>query len=157
MFCVECLKDGDLICTASCDHFIHEWCVGTMKSIDDRRCKICAKNIVVYSVYKEFDLERAIQTVGVPLMIQKLDEVIKLMSGNYQNKMFANLKVSSLIRKSHDDHTANLQKNYEITSEKLELLTIEFRALKFEKKETEMRIRMLEAETQNGHEKEKKI
>lgn len=50
-----------------------------MKSIDDRRCKLCEKNTVVYSVFKEFDLERAIQVTGVPLMIKKLEQIVDLM------------------------------------------------------------------------------
>lgn len=78
LFCLEQLKDTELVCAASCDHFIHEWCVATMKSIDDRRCKLCNKNIVVHSVFKEFDLERAIQIAGVPLIIQKLNEILNL-------------------------------------------------------------------------------
>lgn len=79
LFCLDVLKDSDLVCAASCDHFIHEWCVATMKSIDDRRCKICERNTVVHSVFKEFDLERAIQVTGVPLMIKKLEEIVDLM------------------------------------------------------------------------------
>ena len=79
LFCLELLKDNELVCAASCDHFIHEWCVATMKSIDDRLCKLCEKNTVVHSVFKEFDLERAIQIAGVPLIIQKLNEVLLLM------------------------------------------------------------------------------
>lgn len=78
LFCLEQLKDTELVCAASCDHFIHEWCVATMKSIDDRGCKMCAKNIVVHSFFKEFDLEREIQVVGVPMIIHKLEEIINL-------------------------------------------------------------------------------
>lgn len=89
LFCLDLIKDGDLVCVASCDHWIHEWCVDTMKSMDDRRCKICSRNIVVFSVYKEFDLARATQTVGVPMMIQKLDEVILLMSESCVRKLFS--------------------------------------------------------------------
>lgn len=69
--------------------------------------------------------------------------------------MFFNLIVLLLSRKSRDDHTANLQKNYEIMSEKLERLTISYRALKSEKKNSDKRVRLLEADTQNGNEKEK--
>lgn len=79
LFCLDQLKDSELVCAASCGHFIHEWCVATMKSIDDRRFKICNKNTAVHSVFKEFDLARAVQTAGVPMIIQKLDDVINLM------------------------------------------------------------------------------
>lgn len=79
LFCLKLLKDSDLVCAASCDHSIHEWCVATMKSIDDHRCKICGKITIVHLVFKEFDLERAIQVTGVPLMIKKLDEIVDLM------------------------------------------------------------------------------
>lgn len=50
-----------------------------MKSINERRCKLCDKNIAVHSVFKEFDLERAIQVVGIPKMIDKLSEIIAIM------------------------------------------------------------------------------
>lgn len=78
LFCVESLKDSELICAASCEHFIHEWCLATMRSMGERHCKICEKDIVVHSVFKEFDLGRAIQVAGIPLMIKMLDEIIKL-------------------------------------------------------------------------------
>lgn len=79
LFCLEALKDSELVCAASCDHYIHEWCVPTMKAIEDRRCKVCNRNTVVHSVFKEFDLEKAVQVAGVPIMIQKLNEVIDLL------------------------------------------------------------------------------
>lgn len=79
LFCSEAIKDADLVCEASCDHYIHEWCVATMKSIGDRNCKICDRNTAVHSIFKEFDLERAIQVRGVPAMIGKLNEIIDLM------------------------------------------------------------------------------
>lgn len=79
LFCLEQLKDADLICAASCDHSIHEWCVETMKVMEDRQCKICERNIIVHAVFKEFDLERAVQVKGLPMMIQKLDDIIGLM------------------------------------------------------------------------------
>jgi hypothetical protein len=50
-----------------------------MNSMDDHQCKICEKNILVHLVYKEFDLERAVQVKGVPMMINKLDEITKLL------------------------------------------------------------------------------
>lgn len=78
LFCLEVLKDSDLVCAASCDHFIHEWCVATMKSINERRCKLCKEDTVVQSVFKEFDLERAIHVAGIPKMIRKLEEIIDL-------------------------------------------------------------------------------
>lgn len=65
----------DLVCAASCDHVIHEWCVETMNTIEDRRCKICEKNVLVHLVFKEFDLERAVQMMGVPIIIKKLEEI----------------------------------------------------------------------------------
>lgn len=79
LFCLQEIKDRDLICEASCDHLIHEWCVATMKSIEERRCKLCARNTIVHSVFKEFDQERAVQIAGVPLMIKKLDEIVELL------------------------------------------------------------------------------
>jgi hypothetical protein len=79
LFCLDILKDSELVCAANCDHYIHEWCVVAMKEMGERHCKICKKNIIVHSVFKEFDLERAVQIRGVPLMIQKLDELIGLM------------------------------------------------------------------------------
>lgn len=79
LFCVESLKDSELICAASCDHFVHEWCLATMRSMGERHCKICEKDIVVHSVFKEFDLGRAIQVAGIPVMIKMLEEIIKLM------------------------------------------------------------------------------
>lgn len=79
LFCLDQLKDSELVCSASCDHFIHEWCVEAMKEIRDHHCKLCQKNIIVHSVFKEFDLERSVQIQGVPVMIQKLDELIGLM------------------------------------------------------------------------------
>lgn len=85
LFCLEQLKDSDLICNASCDHFIHEWCVEAMKAIEDRQCKLCEKNIMVQSVFREFDLERAVQVKGLPMMIQKLDNIIELMWDTTEN------------------------------------------------------------------------
>ena len=79
LFCLQQIKDSELVCAASCDHFIHEWCVETMKSMEDRCCKICEKNTVVYSVYKEFDLARGVQVMGIPIVIDKLSEIAELM------------------------------------------------------------------------------
>jgi hypothetical protein len=79
LFCVEQLKDSHLVCAASCDHYIHEWCVEAMKAMGDRHCKICNKMIVVHSVFREFDLERAVQVMGIPMIIQKLDDIVGLM------------------------------------------------------------------------------
>lgn len=87
LYCLDPIKDGDLVCIASCDHQIHEWCVLKMKSLDERKCKIHNRDVIVHSVFKEFNIEREIQIVGVPMMIQKLDEITKLMSENYQNSV----------------------------------------------------------------------
>lgn len=51
----------------------------------------------------------------------------------------------SFYRKSREGRASELQKNFEKISDKLERLHIENRALKFEKKETEMRLKMLES------------
>lgn len=48
-------------------------------------------------------------------------------------------------RKSRDNHSSQLEKSLEKISEKLERLSIEHRALKFEKKEADKRLRQLEA------------
>lgn len=91
LFCLDQLKDTNLVCAASCNHVVHEWCVETMKSMDDRLCKLCQKNTIVHSVFKEFDLERAVQVAGVPMMIQKLDDIIGLMWEDKKNvsKLFS--------------------------------------------------------------------
>lgn len=56
------------------------------------------------------------------------------------------MTISPLFSKSREGHTVELQKNFDKISDKLERLHIEHRALKFEKKETDKRLKMLEGE-----------
>ena len=59
--------------------------------------------------------------------------------------LFENLIIFNLIdRKSRDNRTNELKKDLQKVSDKLERLSIEHRALKFEKNEAEKRLRRLE-------------
>lgn len=33
LFCLAMLREGDLVCTADCEHKIHEWCLDPMKRL----------------------------------------------------------------------------------------------------------------------------
>ncbi|KAG5667245.1 hypothetical protein PVAND_015235 [Polypedilum vanderplanki] len=80
LFCQNEIKDGDLVCTSSCEHFIHEWCIDLMKSSNEHRCRLCHNFIAVYSQFLEFDLSKAVTIKGVNSIVQKLDEIIKIIS-----------------------------------------------------------------------------
>lgn len=51
---------------------------------------------------------------------------------------------TSINRKCRDTKTSELQKNFDKITEKLERLSIEHRAMKFEKRDSEKRLKLLE-------------
>ncbi|KAG5671870.1 hypothetical protein PVAND_002041 [Polypedilum vanderplanki] len=80
LFCQHDIKDGELMCKSSCEHLIHEYCIDVMKSYNEHHCKFCKKIIIVYSHFLEFDLCRAVTINSMITIVEKLDEIVKLMS-----------------------------------------------------------------------------
>lgn len=60
--------------------------------------------------------------------------------------MCESVTFSSIFSKSRDTQQSELQKNFDKIADKLERLSVEHRALKFEKRESEKRLRMLESD-----------
>lgn len=81
LHCLKPLKDKELVCVASCEHYIHEWCIEISNSHAHllSNCKICDKKVLIHLVFKEYDLVRMLQMDSYPMMLDKLDEISELL------------------------------------------------------------------------------
>lgn len=77
LHCLKPLKDHELVCSASCDHYIHEWCLDATNAhaYHYQHCAIHDKKVLIHLVFKEFDHVRILQIDSIPLIVKKLDEI----------------------------------------------------------------------------------
>lgn len=79
--CLKTLKDHELVCTASCGHLIHEWCIEVTNSLAHlkAKCNIHQKDVVVHLIFKELDLVRMMQIDSIPMIVSSLMEITNSM------------------------------------------------------------------------------